>query len=232
MKGWIKLHRSLLDWEWFDYPDMVKLFVFILLSANSEDSKWRGVDINRGQFITGLNSLSGITKISNQKIRTCLSRLKNTGEINMQTTNKYTIITVCNYDSYQERQQTNNNKHNKQTTNKQQTNNNKQEEEEYKKKKKEENIVPEYQEFKDYAISKKKNVCLESLNLKYQSWVENGWKDGNDRKIKNWKSKLLNTLKYLENGKTKQNYTRGFKSNSTDEAIQATIDAIKSSSNP
>lgn len=38
----------------------------------------------------------------------------------------------------------------------------------------------------------------DSLHLKYQSWVENGWKDGNDKEIKNWKTKILNTLPFLK----------------------------------
>ena len=37
-----------------------------------------------------------------------------------------------------------------------------------------------------------------ALDLKYQAWKENGWKNGNGKKIKNWKTTLLNTLPYLK----------------------------------
>lgn len=126
-EGWIKLHRKFEDWEWFNNSEMVHLFIYLLLNANHEDGKWRGIDIKRGQILTGLHTLNEHTKISIQKLRTCLSKLEKTGEINKQTTNKYSIITIINYDSYQGYQQTNNNQPNKQLTNNQQTTNNKQE---------------------------------------------------------------------------------------------------------
>jgi len=57
--------------------------------------------------------------------------------------------------------------------------------------------MPSFDDFKKYALEKKSNVNIQELKFKYDSWVENGWKDGNDNKIKNWKSKLLNTLPHL-----------------------------------
>ena len=63
------------------------------------------------------------------------------------------------------------------------------------------NIVPAFDDFKMYAWSKKKDVNMEALKLKYESWVENGWKDGNDKPIKNWKTKILNSLPYLKESK-------------------------------
>jgi len=127
MEGWIRLHRKFLVWEWFENPDMIKLFIFLLLSANHKDSVWQGVNIKRGQYLTGLNSLNSDTKISFQKLRTCLKRLQKTGEINTQSTNKYSIITICNYDSYQDLEQPTNKQTNKQLTINQQATNNKQE---------------------------------------------------------------------------------------------------------
>ena len=70
--------------------------------------------------------------------------------------------------------------------------------------------IPEFEEFKIYALTKKQNVCLESLKLKYDSWFANGWKNGNDKKIVNWQSTLLNTLPYIKTKDTQQqttNYT-------------------------
>lgn len=64
--------------------------------------------------------------------------------------------------------------------------------------------IPTFEDFKIYAIENKPEVCIKSLQLKYQSWVENEWKDGNNKKIVNWKSKLLNTLPYI-NGTNKPN---------------------------
>jgi predicted transcriptional regulator len=46
-------------------------------------------------------SLAENTGITEQTIRTCLNRLKSTNEITIKVTNKYSIITICNYESYQ-----------------------------------------------------------------------------------------------------------------------------------
>ena len=119
MSGWIKLHRKFVDWEWFYKSEMVHIFLFLLLSANHKGAKWQGIEIKRGQLITGLKKLNKKTGISLQKIRTCLKKLENTNEIIVKSTNKFSIITICKYDSYQIEQETNN----KQLTNKQQTTN-------------------------------------------------------------------------------------------------------------
>ena len=101
--GWIKLYRSLLDWEWHTDPQMTSLFVHSLLLANTKDASFRGYPIKRGQFITSRASLSAITGISEQSIRTCMKRLKASGEIVEKSTNKFTIVTICKYEVYQAR---------------------------------------------------------------------------------------------------------------------------------
>jgi len=60
--------------------------------------------------------------------------------------------------------------------------------------------IPDFSEFLDHAISKEPNVDEYALRLKFESWVENGWKDGNNRKITNWKSKLTNTIQFIAKG--------------------------------
>lgn len=42
--------------------------------------------------------------------------------------------------------------------------------------------------FEDYKLS---------AELKYKTWVSDGWVDGNGKIIKNWKSKINNTIPYL-----------------------------------
>jgi hypothetical protein len=59
-------------------------------------------------------------------------------------------------------------------------------------------FIPEFLEFQNYALENEPNVNIKKLELKYKSWVVSGWKDGNGKLIKNWKSKLLNTLPYIE----------------------------------
>jgi hypothetical protein len=127
MDTWIKLYRKFSEWEWFNISEMVHLYIHLLLSANTKDGKWRGVDIKRGQLLTGLHSLNESTGISIQTIRTCLKRLKETGEINMQTNNQFRLITILKYDSYQDDKRSTNKQPNKRSTSDQQATNNKQE---------------------------------------------------------------------------------------------------------
>ncbi len=126
--GWIKLHRKILDWEWFTSPSTLQLFIYLLLRANKEDKKWRGILIKRGQLVTSAATISEETKLSTQQVRTSLNRLKSTNEITSKTTNRFTLITVCKYESYQlyeeaeqqTKQQALQQTNNKQITNKQQ----------------------------------------------------------------------------------------------------------------
>jgi hypothetical protein len=64
--------------------------------------------------------------------------------------------------------------------------------------KEDKNKIPTFIEFRDYAIEHKPLANIKDLKLKYDSWVANGWKDGNNKKIVNWKSKILNTLPFIK----------------------------------
>ena len=64
------------------------------------------------------------------------------------------------------------------------------------------NKKPSLKDFKNFAIENCKDINIQAVELKYKAWVANDWKDGKDKKIKNWKSKLLNTLTYLPKDET------------------------------
>ena len=98
--GFMFLHRQLLDWEWFDNSQMVHIWVYLLLKANYQDENWHGIMIPRGSFVTSIGGISKDTRLSARTIRTCLDKLKLTGEVTIKTTNKYSIVTICKYDSY------------------------------------------------------------------------------------------------------------------------------------
>ena len=117
--GWIKIHDNLLNWEWYDDINTKTLFLHLLLMANWKDKKWHGILIKRGSFVTSLGKLANQTGLSVQNVRTSLNKLKSTHEITSKTTNKYTYITINNFNDYQET--TNKLTNNQQTTNKQLT---------------------------------------------------------------------------------------------------------------
>ena len=123
MKGWISLHRKFLDWQWYTDANVMRLFIHLLIKANHTKKIWRDITINRGELITGRKQLSAELQLSEQVIRTTLKKLEKTQEITIKSTNKYSIITVCNYDSYQDNNNDANQQVNQQITNNQPTNN-------------------------------------------------------------------------------------------------------------
>lgn len=102
MQGWIKLHRKIVDWEWYDDLPTKALFIHLLILANHEDNMWHGKRIEKGSLVTSVASLSTQTGLSIKQVRTALNHLEKTGEIGKQTTNQNTLIIVLNYDRYQE----------------------------------------------------------------------------------------------------------------------------------
>ena len=100
-KGWVKIHRSILDWQWWPDDNTLRLWLYLILTANIEDRKWRNITVKRGQMITTIPELAAKTGLSYKSIRTCLDRLVESGEIGRQTTNKFSIITICKFDTYQ-----------------------------------------------------------------------------------------------------------------------------------
>lgn len=99
--GFIKLHRKILDWEWYDDPNCMRLFLHCLLRANFKDNNWRGIEIKRGSFLTSLDSLSKETKLSVSQIRTSIKKLKSTGELASSSHARHSVITIVGYESYQ-----------------------------------------------------------------------------------------------------------------------------------
>lgn len=119
--GFIYLHRKLAEWEWYsDVPAKV-VFLHLLIMANHKDNKWRGVVVERGQLITSISHLAKSIGISAQSTRTALTKLKSTNEITIKTTNRFTVISVNNYNEYQK--STSDTTNEQQTTNKQLTTN-------------------------------------------------------------------------------------------------------------
>lgn len=174
-EGWIKTHRSLMDWEWYQDSNMVHLFLHMIMKANHEEKKWRGVTVKRGQFISSRDKLSCETGISAQTIRTCIERLKATKELTSVSTSQYTIYTIVNYNDYQEDDRPNNQQPTSETTsnqpaaNQQSTTNNN-----------EKNIITSYarEEIFLYASLKIQKIIKAPLPVNTQrlhAWLDAGW---------------------------------------------------------
>jgi len=124
--GFIKLHRKLTDWEWYDDANTFRLFMHILLTANHKATKYRGTEIAVGAMVSGHDALATRLSLSVQQVRTSIKKLKSTNVITVKTTNKFSVISLINWELYQSREkieQTKQQTNNKQVTNEQQTSN-------------------------------------------------------------------------------------------------------------
>jgi DNA replication protein DnaD len=140
---YVKMFRKLVFWEWYTDVNTTKLFLHCLLMANWQPGRWRGISYKKGQFFTSISNLSKETGLTVREVRTALDHLMSTNEVTSQTTSRYTLITVVNFEKYQGKRQTerqtndtqNDTQNDKQPTNKRQQNknnkNNKNEKEEY-----------------------------------------------------------------------------------------------------
>ena len=225
MTGWVKLHRSLLEWEWYDDHNAKMLFLHCLLMANHKDSSYKGQVVKRGTFLTGFDLLSRQLGVSVRQIRTAMKKLESTGELTRIATNKGQAVTVVEYDKYQsgdskatskmsssvtdERQasdkQATTNKNDKNVENDKNTITETpsaelfETGEETKPKSK---PRPTQDEVIDYLLDKMPQVnpdwtperIKRAGSSMYEDWVENKWRDGNNKPIKNWKSKSKNVI--------------------------------------
>lgn len=99
--GFIKLYRSLRDWEFYGIPSAVTLWIHLLITANWEDKSFRGESVPRGSLITSIAHLSRDTGLSERTIRRWLDRFRASGMIEVKASNRWTSIKVLKYSTFQ-----------------------------------------------------------------------------------------------------------------------------------
>lgn len=108
MSGWISLHRSIQDNDlWLAEPfTWAQAWIDLLLNANHKPgSFWvRRVEVKleRGQLGWSEITMSERWKWSRGKVRRYLGMLETRGMIVQQKTQLTSVITICNYDTYQD----------------------------------------------------------------------------------------------------------------------------------
>jgi len=101
MQGYIKLHRKILDNGVFADAELLKVFVWCILKANTTPNVVYGRKVEVGEFITGRITASEELHLKPSTIYKRLQRLKAQGYIDISSTTKNSLITVVNYKSYQ-----------------------------------------------------------------------------------------------------------------------------------
>jgi len=101
MSGWIKLHRQILEWEWYSDNNCFRLFLHLLLKANHKERRFKGMELEIGTIVTSRDLLARETGLTGQQIRTALNKIILTNEITSVSSPQGTIIQIVNYEKYQ-----------------------------------------------------------------------------------------------------------------------------------
>jgi hypothetical protein len=127
MESWVKFFRKSIENGWLKNHKLWVFWSYCLLKATHKRHKvivgFQEIELMPGQFVFGLKKASKDLRMSMQSIRTCLTFLKKSQNITIKSTNKFSLITVVNWEFYQSVKYENNKQTNKQLTNKQQTTN-------------------------------------------------------------------------------------------------------------
>lgn len=112
MEGWIRLHRTIFNWSFYFSEKFTKTQAWIdmiLLANHSEKSIFiRGneVKIQRGQIGFSEDSLAKRWKWSRTRVRNFLKMLKKEHQIDQQKSKVLGLITLVNYNLYQDKDTT------------------------------------------------------------------------------------------------------------------------------
>lgn len=108
-KGWIKTYRQILDcWLWTDKEpyDKRSAWMYLLLTANHSDKKimFNGelIVVKRGQILTSIRTLAEKWKWSYDKTLRFLRLIESDGMIEKESDKFRTLITIVNYEVFQD----------------------------------------------------------------------------------------------------------------------------------
>ena len=189
MSGWIKIHRQILDWEWYSDNNTFRLLMHLILKANHKEKRYRGIELKVGSVITSRDILAIEIGLSVQQVRTSLDKLKSTNEITIKTSSQGTIIQVVNYQKYQvvtsetTKEQP---KDNQQVTTNKNEKNEKNERSIF--------IEPTYNEILEYCMIRKNGI---DVNKFLNFYASKGWMVGKN-KMKDWKACVRSWEKPIE----------------------------------
>jgi len=106
MSGWLKLHRSLQDSSISAHPEYLAVWVHLMLRAQYSASECvigrQVVKLSIGQLVFGRIKFSSEIGVSENKVRAALDVLKSLNMITIKSMSKFSIISITNWQKYQE----------------------------------------------------------------------------------------------------------------------------------
>lgn len=106
MCGWVKLHRSISSCAISDKPDLLSLWIHLLVSASHTERQQpvgnQIIELKQGDLVYGRDKFSLKTGLTIAKLRSAISTLEKLNQITIKTTNKFSIISITNWSLYQQ----------------------------------------------------------------------------------------------------------------------------------
>lgn len=135
-RGFIKVWRKTVDAGWLQNHKLCAFWLWCLLKATHKEYDLivgcQQVHLMPGDFVFGLNKASEELAMSIRSIRTIINFLKKSQNLTIKTTNKFSIISIVNWDIYQQTETTIDTQNDKLPTSYRQATDNKQECKEHK----------------------------------------------------------------------------------------------------
>lgn len=105
MSGWIKLHRKALDSAVWQDQDVWRLWTWMLLEASHKNRQHIvrkvPVTVSAGQLVFSRSIAAEATGLTERTIRTCLDALVTLGNVTIETTNRFSVVTITKWATYQ-----------------------------------------------------------------------------------------------------------------------------------
>ena len=99
----IKLDRNIINWRWYQNANTFRVFIHLLMIANVSSHNFEDIIIRRGEVATSYDKIANTLNLTVQQVRTAISHLKSTGEITAKIYPKFQVITITNYNLYQDK---------------------------------------------------------------------------------------------------------------------------------
>jgi len=105
--GWIKIHRSIMDWAFWGNPEAVKLWLWLLLHAQKKPfkhyikSQKKEVTLEPGQLLASVRYIAEQVEMHRCKVSRMLNVFKNCGNIKTKIVNGMNLVTIINWEEYQ-----------------------------------------------------------------------------------------------------------------------------------
>ena len=181
----VKISRSLPNWEWYKDANTMRVFIHLLIKANYNEGNFKGVLIKRGEVVTSYKSIADELGITEKNARTAINHLKQTGSVASTKYSKFQVIKLNNYDKFQSSRQADGQASGRQTAGNGQASGNNQRNKEINSISTKNCVPPTREEVKNYCEQRNNSVDADRF---YDYYSANGWVQGKGKPIRDWKA--------------------------------------------